>query len=372
MEQDNSRIRISMQDLESVEVTKRASDMVNAQKIALVRPVGDPSQLANNNAGIKAILYLTAAGLLGGFLAFGIIKVFLYGLLATQSEKSTTFANLGFSFILAFAIGLAVSLLDAASTRIGSKIATAAVIAIPTAGVVGLTLGSIANFYYSNTMQDLIAKASEKIYGGANADSVSQWLTNSTHFPRGIAWLICGIAAGLTVGIASKSLKRTGLTAAGGALGGFLGGFIFDFIPQNLEWVAQVAGICITGLLIGASMALLEQAARTQWIEIVVGGMAGKQFILYKTDISIGSSPTADITLIKDSAIAPLHARIFSQGGRTVLESLNPGLPCSVDGTVDMRFYLVDTSTITLGSTQIRFRERKNQKNPTQGVGTLN
>jgi hypothetical protein len=125
-------------------------------------------------------------------------------------------------------------------------------------------------------------------------------------------------------------------------------------------------------LLIGSSVALLEQAARTQWIEIIAGGMAGKQFILYKTDISIGSSPSADITLIKDSAIAPLHARIYSQGGRTVLESLNPGLPCSVDGAVDMRFFLTDTSTITLGSTQIRFREKKNQKNPTQGVGRLN
>lgn len=371
MAQDENRIRITHSDLNSVEVTKRVTEMMQAQKIALVRPIGDPSQNANSSAGLKAILYLTTAGLLGGVLAFAIIKTILHGLLSTKTESSSTFGNLGFSFILAFAIGLTVSLLDAASTRIGSKVLSAALIAIPSALTLGLAIGAIANFYYSNTTESLLNTAYQKISSGESEVSVSVWLSSNMHIPRGIAWLICGMAAGLTVGIASKSLKRTGLTTVGGAVGGFLGGFIFDFIPQNLEWLAQALGICITGLLIGASMALLEQAARTQWIEIVVGGMAGKQFILYKTDISIGSSPSADITLIKDSAIAPLHARIFNQGGRTILESLNPGLPCSVDGAVDMRFYLVDTSTITLGSTQIRFREKKNQKNPTQGVGQL-
>jgi MFS family permease len=355
MAQEDNRIRISMSDLESVEVTKRVTEMTDAQKIALIRPIGDPTQNSNTNAGLKAILYLTGAGLLGGFIAFLLIKLVLNGVLSAQSEESATFSNLGFSFILAFAIGLTVSILDAASTRIGSKILSAAAIAVPTALTLGLALGAIANFYYTNTMQDIVSKAYEKVAAGESTESVTRWLTSSTHFPRGLAWLICGLAAGLTVGIASRSLKRTGLTAGGGALGGFLGGFVFDFIPQDLEWVAQMSGICITGLLIGSSVALLEQAARTQWIEI-----------------SIGSSPSADITLIKDSAIAPLHARIYSQGGRTVLESLNPGLPCSVDGAVDMRFFLTDTSTITLGSTQIRFREKKNQKNPTQGVGRLN
>ena len=56
---------------------------------------------------------------------------------------------------------------------------------------------------------------------------------------------------------------------------------------------------------------------------------------------------------------------------RTVLESLNPGMPCMVEGVADMRFYLEDTNTITLGSTQIRFRERKGQKKVQAGVSRL-
>jgi hypothetical protein len=183
--------------------------------------------------------------------------------LAARSENSTTFSNLGFSFLLAFAIGLTVSILDALSTKINAKVINAAAIAIPASIVLGLALGTIANFFYSNTMQDLYSQAIEKVSSGESEESVMNWLSSSTHFPRGIAWLICGIAAGLTVGVASKSMKRTGLTTGGGALGGFLGGFIFDFFPADLEWVSQMLGICLTGMLIGSSMALLEQAART-------------------------------------------------------------------------------------------------------------
>jgi pSer/pThr/pTyr-binding forkhead associated (FHA) protein len=124
-------------------------------------------------------------------------------------------------------------------------------------------------------------------------------------------------------------------------------------------------------LLIGLAMALLEQAARTQWIEIVAGGMAGKQFILYKSDITIGSSPTADITLIKDDAISTLHARISAQGGRSFIESKDPSKPVIVDGYAASKTAIADGSTITIGGTQIRFRERKGAPQVSGSVGTL-
>jgi hypothetical protein len=172
------------------------------------------------------------------------------------------------------------------------------------------------------------------------------------------------------VGIASKSLKRTGLTVAGGAAGGFIGGFLFDFIPG--EAVAQALGITITGMLIGLSMAILEQAARTQWIEIVEGGMAGKQFILYKSDITLGSAPSADITLIKDPSISPIHARIYAQAGRSYIESLDPSRPISVNGAVGMRTPLEDSVYITIGSTQVLFREKAGASKTVSGsVGRL-
>lgn len=367
MSDNDKKIKLSLDDLNGDEISRRVNQMEDAKKVALVRNVGVPTANPDSSAGLKAIAFLTAAGAGGGVLAWIIIKVVLYGLLDAEN-RGTTFSNLGFTFSLALVIGLTLSISEAASTRTLSKVANAALIAAPSAIGLGLLIGSIANSYYSNAMQNLLSQAMGRINSGESAETVSNWLISQTHVPRGIAWLLVGLAAGLTVGAASKSAKRLGLTAAGGVIGGFLGGFFFDFFPQDLEWAAQVGGISLTGLLIGLSMALLEQAARTQWIEIVAGGMAGKQFILYKRDLTIGSSPTADITLIKDTAIAPLHARIYAQGGRTVLESLNPGMPCSVDGVTDSKFFLMDGSSITLGGTTIRFREKKNQKKPTGGI----
>ena len=367
MSDNEKKIKLSLDDLTGEDITKRVSQMEDAKKVALVRNVGAPTSNPDGNAGLKAIAFLTGAGAIGGVLAWIFIKVILYGALSAET-RGTTFSNLGFTFSLALVIGLTLSISEAASTRIMSKVGSAAMIAVPSAIGLGLLIGSIANSYYSNTMQNLYAQAIGRINNGESSETVSNWLTSQTHIPRGIAWLLVGLAAGLTVGAASKSSKRLALTSGGGAIGGFLGGFFFDFFPQDLEWAAQIGGITLTGLLIGLSMALLEQAARTQWIEIVAGGMAGKQFILYKRDITIGSSPTADITLIKDTAIAPLHARIYAQGGRTVLESLNPGMPCSVDGVTDNKFNLLDGSNVTLGGTTIRFREKKNQKQPTGGI----
>ncbi len=344
----SGRIRITTDDLETVRVSERVREMEQAQKVALVRAVGTPGTQTNGNGALINILVMSAAGLAGGVFAFGFIKLFL-NLLSTSSA---TIHNLTFTFLMALVIGLTVALVDAAQTRVGSKIGMAAAIAVPTAIGLGLILGEFTNLLYSSLSRSLYEQAVANGYG-------DQWLLDHNHLPRGLAWLIVGLSAGLTVGIASKSVKRIALTAAGGSIGGFLGGFLFDFMPQNLEWAAQLLGIVITGLLIGLSMALLEQAARTQWIEIVQGGMAGKQFILYKSNLTIGSSPQSDITLIKDTAIAPIHARISSQGGRSFLDSLNPGMPCSVNGLVGMRFPLQDSSEITIGATVIRFRERK-------------
>lgn len=369
MSEEKNRIKITNADLQSATVRQNVEGMKEAQKIALVRPIGNPDELRKSSSGLISIAILSGAGLLGGFLAFLAIK-FVLDVVLTNNDDATV-SNLSFTFLMAFVIGLTVSVIDASTSRIGSKVAQAAAFAIPSSIVLGLALGAIANTFYTSSAQRIYEEALARLSRGESEETVQAFILSSNHFPRGIAWLLVGVAAGLTVGVASKSAKRTLLTTTGGAVGGFLGGFIFDFMPADLEWGAQLLGIGLTGLLVGSSMALLEQAARTQWIDIIAGGMAGKQFILYKSEITIGSSPQADITLIKDSAIAPLHARIFSQAGRTVLESLNPGMPCTVDGTADMRFYLQDMNTITFGSTSVRFREKKSQKQIQSGVSRL-
>jgi hypothetical protein len=364
MSDNQDRIVITNDDLNAPKINESVQAMKEASAVSTVRTVGAP---APTNAGSKAILLLTGAGIAGGILTFGVIKASYASFLA---NVSTTTSNLAFTFIMAFVIGLTVAIIDAASTKIAAKIGTAAGIAIPVSMVSGLAIGAAANAFYSSTMQKILNTAYARVAAGDSEASALQYIKNSTHLPRGIAWLLVGIAAGLTVGIASRSLKRTGLTVAGGAVGGFIGGFVFDFIPG--EAIAQLIGITITGLLIGLSMALLEQAARTQWIEIIEGGMAGKQFILYKSDITIGSAPSADITLIKDPSISPIHARIYAQGGRSYIQSLDASRPVSINGVVGMQVALEDSVYITVGSTKVLFREKAGASKTVSGsVGRL-
>jgi hypothetical protein len=366
MSDNENRIVITDADLNAPRVVESVRAMQEAAAFTTVRSVGAPEP---KNGGGMAILILTGAGVLGGILAFLAQKLVVGVILA---NASSTVSNLMFTFILAFFIGTTVAIVDASTTRIFSKVGIAAGIAIPTSIVSGLALGALANKFFSDQVENIYRAAYDRIDNGEDVAVVEQGIRNAMHLPRGIAWLFVGIAAGLTVGVASRSLKRTGLTVAGGAVGGFIGGFIFEFIPDGLLWVAQLVGIGVTGLLIGLAMAVLEQAARTQWIEIVEGGMAGKQFILYKSEITIGASPTADITLIKDPSISPVHARIFAAGGRSQIESLDPTRPISVNGVVGMRMQLEDSVYITIGSTQVLFREKAGaSKTVTGNVGRL-
>lgn len=350
--QDPNKIKISLEDLNTEAVNQRVQDMQSAQKVVMVRQVGIPTK--EKGTSIRAIAFSSGAGLLGGFLAFAITKL-------TKNffqNQSVLVNNLSFTFFLAFSISVVIVLIDAISTKSPNKIGQAAIVAIPASIVLSLGVGFLAHLLYSAFQENLIRDIEALVQNGTitTDEQVYAYQQSHNHIPRGIAWMLVGMSAGLTIGLASRSGKRLLMTVLGGALGGFLGGFIFDFMPG--ESSAQLIGISLLGLLIGVAMSLIEQVAKSQWIEIVTGGMAGKQFILYKNDIVIGSAPNSDIQLIKDSAIPPQAARILTRNNQTVIESLHPGIPCNVEGQVGNRFPLFDGANIQFGSTQIRYRSK--------------
>ena len=106
MSEGPKKIVITNADLESVNNQARVQQMEDAQKIALVRPVGAPSDMSKGASGGMAILYLSGAGLAGGVVAFGLQKM----ILPMINSSNTTATNLTFSFILAFGVGLVVAL----------------------------------------------------------------------------------------------------------------------------------------------------------------------------------------------------------------------------------------------------------------------
>jgi hypothetical protein len=360
-----NKIVITTGDTEDARTVSVSQQMKKAEEYATVREVGDFTSANRGGVTLIAVLIMAGSGILGGIVAFALNK--FSDVLVNWENQSAWVGNLTFTFLMAFAIGLTILAIDSATQRNAKKLGTSLGIGAPVAIAAGLMVGGIAHLIYSPWTTSIYEQAQNQVQLGIIVSEAQyiDFVTGKLHWARGVAWSIVGIAAGLTIGIASKSARRLLVTTLGGFVGGFFGGFIFDFFSG--ESSAQIFGMIVTGLLIGLSMALIEQAAKSRWIEIVTGGMAGKQFILYKTDLTIGSSPRADITLIKDPAIPELAARLTIQGNQAILESLNPSLPVSVNNQVATRTVLTDGAQLTFGSSIVRYREKSADKSAPAG-----
>lgn len=357
---------VSTEDLGGIDVSERVSHLEEAQKVPLVRAVGSQENFeaqATKSAASKNMATLAAAGFGGGVVAA------LLGRLIPE-DAPVFAANLAFTAILIFCVSLAVTLTDAARTGSGEKVKKAALLAIPIALGASLVFGLVAHLLYTSMVEPLVNAAFDDLESGAKTQAQAEsyielWL----HPIRGLAWAIVGAGAGLTVGAVSKSSRRTVITVIGGAIGGFLGGFLFDFIAQSegTEFLAQIVGMGLTGLLVGLAIGALEEARKSAWIEIAAGGMAGKQFIIYQDAVTIGSSPNCNITVIKDPGVEPEAAVIRLGRGEPEASATGAGV-LNIDGRMQQRATLRDGSTITLGSTVLIFREKS--KDQTQ-VGSI-
>ena len=351
---DKPKIKITLEDTESLKVSDIVEQLEKAKSVPLVREIGEYK--SNSIDGLITIVSLLFAGLAGGFVAWVSWQI------APEAEDTFT-SNMMASFTLTLAIASVLILADGALSRSASKLGRSTLIAIPSAIVLALLLGLVANAIYENLVEDTLR---ELYFLGLVGEEFSEAFRSRNHLNRGLAWSVLGLAAGLSVGIASKAWKRIAVTGAGGFVGGFLGGFVFDFITGD-EGLAQITGLAITGAAIGLSVSLLEQVTKSSWLEIVKGGMAGKQFILYQNQITLGSSPSANITLIKDPSILPIHATIKRSGSSISIFAADRSNPINVDGTSGFERQLLEGSTIILGSTEVRFRE-KSQKINDSGI----
>jgi len=143
---------------------------------------------------------------------------------------------------------------------------------------------------------------------------------------------------------------------AGGAIGGFFFSFIAEWLT-SAQGLARLLSLMLIGVGTGAAIGLIEVARRQAWLKVVAGGMTGKEFILYHPATVLGSSPKAQITLIKDPTIAPMHVRIDEQGARRSLTVL-PGCAATVNGLPVQAHWLRDGDVISLGATAVHYQER--------------
>lgn len=177
---------------------------------------------------------------------------------------------------------------------------------------------------------------------------------------RAIGWGLIGLFMALAPGIVLRSFKRCGIGLAGGLIGGLLGGLLFDpvYLVTKSDVVCRFVAICAIGGFVGAGTGILENAAKTGWLMVTAGLIAGKQFILYRNPTVIGSSPQCEIFLFKDAAVRPRHAQIAVTPAGFDLEDLGSETGTIVNGSPVSRVRLRSGDQVQIGATSFVFHQK--------------
>lgn len=179
------------------------------------------------------------------------------------------------------------------------------------------------------------------------------------YLARALGWALFGLGIGAMVGVLNRTRKLAVNGALGGVIGGTAGGLIFQFVGANLQLsggASRLIGLAMIGGLIALATRAVETARREAWLHVLAGGMAGKEFILYHDLTRMGSSPDCEIFLLKDPAVAGMHATIEQHGTQRILSAV--GGAVTVDGRPVVRHTLRSGEQLQVGGTLIGYSER--------------
>jgi hypothetical protein len=206
----------------------------------------------------------------------------------------------------------------------------------------------------------LVSLFDNRIYAALGGDAAGVTFTRQM-IARTVGWGILGLFLSIAPGIVLKSPKRLVIGLVGGFVGGVLGGMLFDPISVVVEsgWMSRLIAIAAIGVIAGLGTGLIETVAKTGWLKIEQGLIAGKQFILYRNPTYIGASPQCEIYLFNDPQIGPQHAAIHLLGGGFEIEDLNDASQTKVNGKPITRARLRHGDRVAIGGTTIVFKEKR-------------
>jgi Inner membrane component of T3SS, cytoplasmic domain len=252
---------------------------------------------------LQAWFYLGSAGLVGSLLAWGLAE---RGFVDGERGRWGNIWMLPMIVTL-MCVGFAVA--ESLIERSLKKVLTRGALSLPLGIAFGFVFDAIANAFYAVALNLCRAAGAQTFHNPA------VWLA------RGFAWAVFGAAGGIVYGIVGRSMKKTAFGVLGGAIGAVLGGTIFDPISFATHGGApsRAVGFGLLGLATGVGMGLVENALKDRWLYVTAGPLAGKQFILYKPQTTIGSDQSCDIYLFKDPQIEPDHAVLQLKASRIYL-----------------------------------------------------
>jgi hypothetical protein len=322
------------------------------------RAVGEiPEQSLFQKILYSSYFYLGLAGCVGALVGWGCIEPFLVERALRDKESS----HVGFVMLFPVTAALIGIFVGSAEGIISRNFLRALL-----CGAVGLGIGFAGSlvllFIVAGPVYLLMQSISFEIMrSNPPADGMPHGMALFVQIVgRAIAWSIVAIPAGMGQGIALREKKVVWNGILGAVLGGLLGGMLFDpisIVMKNHESAApsRAVGLATIGLMVGVFVGLVEQWTKTAWLLMRQGPLAGKQFVLYRQQTTLGSSPKADIYLFKDDAIEPQHALLHNRGGRYELEDCGSRDGTYVNGLPIRKQLLKPGDQIVLGKTVLEF-----------------
>jgi hypothetical protein len=303
---------------------------------------------------------LALAGLLGGLLGWGLAEVIgrpdaVDGPFGDNHAAGTAL----FTGLFALGLGAVMASFEGLQLRSAAKVRQALAKSLPI--VIG---GAAVGGYLAQKMlfEPIMESAWRRAFDAPTEGAAESIVLGALRLGRGVGFALMGIAIGCALGAATGAKQRALNGAIGGAVGGFAGGFIFDWIGMTIGGdsggPSRLVALVITGVLIGVAVGLVEQVRKDHWIEIVSGGMAGKQFILYHQATDIGSDAGCHVTLIKDPGIAGHHASMTQTPRGLLVRQTSPTAPLLVNGRPVGEHVLADGDVVQLGQTLLRYGQR--------------
>jgi Inner membrane component of T3SS, cytoplasmic domain len=233
-------------------------------------------------------------------------------------------------------------------------------------GLVGLFVGFVGGFVSSilaNAAYSPLHYLAMKQAGTGGLSSMGFMLQM---IGRSLAWCFAGSAMGLAQGIALRSKRLLIYGLLGGVVGGLLGGLLFDPIDLVLlgpdkpsAALSRLIGFGVIGLSVGATIGIVELLARDAWLRMTQGPLTGKEFLIFKDVMNIGSSPRSDIYLFNDAQVAENHATLRAIGDECEIEARQSASPVLLNNRSVTRARLRHGDNVTIGRTSFVFQQRK-------------
>lgn len=285
-------------------------------------------------------VYSAIAGGLGGFAGWTLIEPLVIPMLRTAFDLNRLYQiDAIFGALTGVTIGLALGAAEGLILRSRQRAWRGALIC-GLAGVAGGAIGAIIG---------------EMVY---------QPLKLCLFLGRSLGWGVFGTLLGLAVGITRRSRLGTRSAALGGLIGGLAGGFVFDLVGVivmlivSSDAASRAVALVIVGACIGLFIVVVERAMAHGSLKITSGRFEGKDFVLDKPLVTMGSDERCDVALFADPTIQRQHATLKWEDDRYIVEAVS-GAPLLVNKQPVSRQTLQHEDTLQKGNTRLFYRSRK-------------